>query len=74
MFVGFDGFCGGACALRATLSSLFPQGSVFIAYVGADGKVNPITAKAAAPKVTPPYLQMSFKAKSLDDLKKRRAI
>ena len=53
-------------SVQATFSGFTPQGLSY-SWVGADGSVNPIAAKASA---TPPYLQMSFKANNLNDLKK----
>ena len=43
---------------------------VSFAWVDTDGNVNPIVTKAPSVNVARPYLQISFKAASLDDLKK----
>jgi len=57
-------------AMLAYFVGIDYQGTISFAYVDKDGNVSPITAKAAAPEVTPLYLQISFKANSLAELKK----
>jgi hypothetical protein len=56
--------------LKATLTGLTPSGLSY-GYVNAGGTLVPITAKSArSATVTPPYLQISFTAPSLAEVKR----
>jgi hypothetical protein len=56
-------------AIKALLSGFDLIDSISFAWVDANGNTHPISIKATDTNVTRPYLQISFKAKSLDDLK-----
>jgi hypothetical protein len=60
-------------AIRTTLTGVTPLGALSYAYVNTDGSLIPITAKnLTSASVTTPYLQIMFKAQSLNDLKTGR--
>jgi hypothetical protein len=57
-------------AIRAAITGFDMLDSISFAYVDTNGSVMPISAKATDTNVERPYLQISFTAKSLDDLQK----
>jgi hypothetical protein len=60
-------------AIQATLSGFDVIGSISFAYVDANGNTTPIEARRGgwqSALAAPPYLQISFAARSVDDVKK----